>query len=93
MDEEQDWIHDIVPDSQIESMNENFKRIENLMDNGVSVVLSSDNQSAVELCQYWRRALHGEKSGWLKISSFVDGIIRTIEEHLAEEGINPYEES
>jgi preprotein translocase subunit YajC len=93
MDEEQDWIHDIVPGSQIESMNKNFKKIESLMDDGVSIVMSSDNQSAVELCQYWRSALRGEKNGWLKISSFIDGIIATIEEHLSEEGINPYEES
>ena len=57
----------------------------------ISLVLNADNQSAIDLCQYWRRALHGDKMAWVKVASFVSGIIATIEMHLEEEGINPYE--
>jgi hypothetical protein len=92
MDEEQDWIHNIVPHSQIESMMVNAKKIEKGMDDGVSIVMSTDNLSAVELCQCWQLALYGDKKAWLKMSSFLANIVATIEEHLAEEGINPYEE-
>lgn len=92
MDEEQDWIHQIVPHSQIESMRVNAKKIEKGMDDGVSIVMSTDNLSAVELCQCWQLALHGDKKAWIKMSSFLANIVATVEEHLSEEGINPYEE-
>ena len=92
MSEEQDWIYDIVPKSQIESMNLNAKKIEKNMSGGITIVLSSDNESAMELCLYWRNALQGDAMSWIKISSFMAGIIETVEIHLSEEGINPYED-
>lgn len=92
MSEEQDWIYDIVPKSQIESMNLNAKKIEKNMSGGITIVLSSDNESAMELCRYWRNALQGDAMSWIKISSFMAGIIETVEIHLSEEGINPYED-
>ena len=92
MAEEEDWIYDIVPSAQIESMNTNAKKIEKNMEGGVTLVLSSDNESAIELCNYWRNALQGDVISWLRVSSFMSGIIETIEVHLSEEGINPYED-
>lgn len=47
MSEEQDWIYDIVPKSQIESMNLNAKKIEKNMSGGITIVLSSDNDSYI----------------------------------------------
>jgi len=91
MAEEEDWIYDIVPKSQVESMNTNAKKIEKNMKGGVTLVLSSDNESAIELCNYWRNALQGDAMSWLRVSSFMAGIIETLEVHLSEEGINPYE--
>ena len=91
MAEEEDWIYDIVPSAQIESMNINAKKIEKNMEGGVTLVLSSDNESAIELCNYRRNALQGDAMSWLRISSFMAGIIETLEVHLSEEGINPYE--
>jgi tyrosyl-tRNA synthetase len=91
MAEQEDWIYDIVPRAQVESMNTNAKKIEKNMEGGVTLVLSSDNESAIELCNYWRNALQGDAMSWLRISSFMAGIIETIEIHLSEEGINPYE--
>lgn len=91
MAEEEDWIYDIVPKAQVESMNTNAKRIQKNMEGGVTLVLSSDNESAIELCNYWRDALQGDSISWLRVASFMAGIIETIETHLSEEGINPYE--
>jgi hypothetical protein len=34
----------------------------------------------------------GDPMAWLRISSFMSGIITTLEVHLYEEGINPYED-
>jgi len=91
MSEQGDWIYDIVPEDQVNSMNYNASKIELNMQGGVSIVLSANNESAIDLCQHWKRCLQGEPKSWIKISSFVSGIVATIEMHLDEEGINPYE--
>ena len=86
-----DWIYDIVPKEQIDSINENANKTISNMSGGLNIVLSANNQSAIDLCQCWRQALMGDATAWIKVSSFMAGIIETIEEHLFEEGINPYE--
>lgn len=92
MDDNMDWLRWIVPENQIESMQQNFEKIAHRMSGGVNVVLTSDNQSAVELCQNWRKALQGDPHAWIKMSAFMDGIASTVAEHLMEEGIDPYDE-
>jgi hypothetical protein len=91
MSEQGDWIYDIVPEEQVNSMNYNASKIESNMQGGVSIVLSANNESAIDLCQNWKRCMQGETRSWIKISSFISGIVATIELHLDEEGINPYE--
>lgn len=91
MAETGDWIYDIVPEQQVNEINYEASQIENNMQSGISIVLSADNQSAIELCNHWKRCLQGDAKSWIKMSSFVSGIISTIELHLDEEGINPYE--
>lgn len=87
-----DWIYEIVPHDQVESMYDKAEQIERNMDNGISIVLTADNQSAIEMCQYWRKSLRGDFEASVKITSFVSSIILTIENHLHEEGIDPYED-
>jgi uncharacterized protein YhaN len=91
MAEEGDWIYNIIPKEQVDSMTENMEKIEERSKNGVTIVMSANNESAVEMCRTWQQALQGSSLSWIKISAFVSGIISTIEEHLEEEGINPYE--
>ena len=86
-----DWIYDIAPKEQIESINANADKTISNMSGGLTIVLNANNQSAIDLCQYWRQALMGDATAWIKVSSFMAGIIETIEEHLFEEGINPYD--
>jgi len=86
-----DWIYDIVPKEQIDSINKNADKTISNMSGGLTIMLGADNQSAIDLCQYWQHALSGDATAWIRISSFMAGIIETIEEHLLEEGINPYD--
>jgi hypothetical protein len=92
MSDESSWIYDIIPEAQAKEMNEKGEKIKDFMNNGVTVVLSASNQSAIEICQTWQHSLSGDPFAWVKISSFMAGLIATIEEHLFDEGINPYEE-
>lgn len=87
-----EWIYDIMPKEQVESINRKADKTLYNMSGGISLVLTTDNQSAVDLCQNWRMALQGSPMSWVKVSSFLAGIIETIEEHLFDENINPYEQ-
>jgi hypothetical protein len=87
----EDWIYDYVSADDVESMNRNADRLERNMRGGIRLTLNADNESAVDLCRIWRDALQGDRMAWVKISSFVAGIVDTVEAHLDEEGINPYE--
>ena len=87
-----EWIYDIIPKDQVESINKKADKTLYNMSGGISLVLTTDNQSAVDLCQNWRMALQGSPMSWVKVSSFLAGIIETIEEHLFDENINPYEQ-
>ena len=92
MSDQNDWIYGIIPKEQADDMHERMEQIEQRSQNGVTIVMSANDESAVEICRTWQEALHGDAVAWIKISSFVSGIIGTIEEHLNEEGINPYED-
>ena len=88
----EDWIYDIIPKDEVDRINASAERMEKHMAGGISIVLNSDNQSAIDLCKQWRGALYGDKTAWIKVGSFMSGIIATIESHLHEEGIDPYED-
>ena len=92
MSDESSWIYDIIPEEQAKSMNANGEKIKDFMNNGVTVVLSASNQSAIEICQTWQNSLTGDPMAWVRIGSFMAGLVETIEQHLLEEGIHPYEE-
>ena len=92
MSDQNDWIYSIIPKEQADDMHEKMEQIEQRSQNGITIVMSANDESAVEICRTWQEALHGDAMAWIKISSFVSGIIGTIEEHLNEEGINPYED-
>lgn len=87
-----EWIYDIIPKDQVDSINKKADKTLYNMSGGISLVLTTDNQSAVDLCQNWRMALQGSPMAWIRVSSFLAGIIETIEQHLFDEDINPYEQ-
>ena len=82
MSDESSWIYDIIPEAQAKAMNAKGEKIKDFMNNGVTVVLSASNQSAIEICQTWQNSLSGDPFAWVRISSFMAGLIETIEQQV-----------
>ena len=88
--EPDDWIYDIIPAKQVEEIEDKAKNLQNNLDNGVNVVLSATNDSAIKLCQAYARGIQGNIEAWIHVMGFLETLIDTIEQHLDEEGIDPY---
>jgi hypothetical protein len=92
MSKDQNWIHDIIPRSQIDAMNKNGDAMVNNMKNGVNLMISASNQSAIELCKAWELTKNGHEDGFEAIAYFINGLISALEIYLTDESIDPYEE-
>ena len=92
MSNQDDWIYAIIPKDEADKMRQGAERLERNMDSGITIVLSADNQSAIDLCRAWDMAMTGDLKGWVRLSGFMMNLIRTIEDHLHNEGIDPYED-
>ena len=86
-----DWIYDIIPANQIEEMETSAQAVERNLSNGVNIVLSASNDSAIKLCRSYTRGKHGSIKDWMHIVQFMDSFIEAVEQHLVQENINPYE--
>lgn len=85
------WIYDIIPANQIEEMENTAETVERNLNNGVNIVLSASNDSAIRLCRSYARGKHGSIKDWMHIVQFMDSFIGAVEQHLVQEDINPYE--
>jgi len=92
MSKDQNWIHDIIPRAQIDAMNKNGDAMVNNMKNGVNLMISASNQSAIELCKAWELTKNGYEDGFEAIAYFINGLISALEIYLTDESIDPYEE-
>lgn len=90
-DNSEDWIYDIIPANQIEEMENTAEAVERNLNNGVNIVLSATNDSAIKLCRSYAKGKHGDIKHWMHIVQFMDSFIAAVEQHLIEENINPYE--
>ncbi len=86
-----DWIYDIVPAKQIEEMENTAEHVEYNLKNGVNIVLSASNDSAIKLCRSYAKGKNGNMLHWMHIIEFMDSFIGAVEQHLVEENINPYD--
>jgi hypothetical protein len=84
------WIYDIIPAKQVEEIESKAKNLQQNLDNGVNVVLSATNDSAIRLCRAYYDGTQGNMDAWMHIMGFLNALIDTIEEHLEDEGIDPY---
>jgi hypothetical protein len=84
------WIYDIIPAKQVEEIESKAKNLQQNLDNGVNVVLSATNDSAIRLCRAYYDGTQGNLDAWMHIMGFLSALIDTIEEHLEDEGIDPY---
>lgn len=92
MNDDGDWIHEIIPHEQVEEIQSRLERLvddENVLFN---LVLSAPRSSAVELCRTFGKATAGNVQATYRIISFVANIVYLIEEELFNDGINPYED-
>ena len=90
-DKTPDWIYDIVPAKQIEEMENTAEHVEYNLKNGVNIVLSASNDSAIKLCRSYAKGKNGNMLHWMHIIEFMDSFIGAVEQHLVEENINPYD--
>ena len=86
----EDWIYDIIPAKQVEEIEMKAENLENNLNNGLNVVLSASNDSAIRLCRAYWNGTKGNIEAWMHIMGFLDALINTIEEHLEDEGIDPH---
>ena len=85
----EDWIYDIIPEEQIAEMEYKASRLENNMDKGVSIVMSSSHESALNLIRAYRKSQKKhDLEAWIYVMEFLATLMRIIEEHLEDEGIN-----
>lgn len=92
MSNDHNWIHDIIPRSQIDAMNKNGDAMIDNMKNGVNLMISASNQSAIELCKAWELTRNGDEDGFGAIAYFINGLVSALEMYLEDENINPYGE-
>ena len=92
MSNDHNWIHDIIPRAQVEAMDKSGDAMVDNMQNGVNLMISASNQSAIELCRAWELTRSGNEDGFEAIAYFVNGLISTLEIYLSGEEIDPYEE-
>jgi hypothetical protein len=92
MSNDNNWIHDIIPRSQVEAMDKNGEAMIDNMRNGVQLMVAASNQSAIELCRAWELTKSGHEDGFETIAMFINGLVSTLEMYLRDEEIDPYEE-
>ena len=92
MSNDHNWIHDIIPRAQVEAMDKNGNAMIDNMRNGVNLMVTASNQSAIDLCRAWELTKSGHEDGFETIAYFVNGLVSTLEMYLKDENIDPYEE-
>ena len=91
-EESDDWIYDIIPEDQIESIQESFRNIRDNEAAQINLVLSAPRSSAIDLCKTFEKSMKGHLASSVIIIRFMANIIEMIEEELHANGINPYED-
>lgn len=90
-DENDEWIYNIVPHDQVESIKKSMQRINEDEATLFNIVLCAPRSSAIELCKTFNKAIKGNFESTVFILNFMHNIVEMIEEELQQEGINPYE--
>ena len=91
-EESDDWIYDIIPEDQIESIQESFRNIRDNETAQINLVLSAPRSSAIDLCKTFEKSMKGHLASSVIIIKFMANIIDMIEEELHANGIDPYED-
>ena len=91
-EESDDWIYDIIPEDQIESIQESFRNIRDNEAAQINLVLSAPRSSAIQLCKTFSKAMDGNLNESFNLIRFVENIVELVERELYDAGIDPYSE-
>lgn len=90
--ENDDWIRNIVPNEDVESINARAERIEDDHNTWYELTFVLSRQEAIKTCQQFERAQDGDQVALLHMFSILTGIVGSIEFALSTDNIDPYEE-
>lgn len=86
------WIYDIVPEEQVDSIKESFRNITDDETTQINLVLSAPRSAAIDLCKTFRKSIRGNYEASFVIIRFMKNIVEMIEQELEDNGINPYQD-
>jgi hypothetical protein len=86
------WIYDIVPEEQVDSIKESFRNIRDNEATQINLVLSAPRSSAIDLCKTFRKSINGDLQASWSVIRFMQNIVEMIEQELEDNGINPYQD-
>ena len=86
------WIYDIVPEEQVDSIKESFRNIRENEATQINLVLSAPRSAAIDLCKTFRKSINGDLQASWSVIRFMQNIVEMIEQELEDNGINPYQD-
>jgi hypothetical protein len=86
------WIYDIVPEEQVDSIKESFRNIRDNETTQINLVLSAPRSAAIDLCKTFRKSINGDYQASWSVIRFMQNIVEMIEQELEDNGINPYQD-
>ena len=86
------WIYDIVPEEQVDSIKESFRNISENEATQINLVLSAPRSAAIDLCKTFRKSINGDLQASWSVIRFMQNIVEMIEQELEDNGINPYQD-
>lgn len=92
MSDSEDWIYEIVPQTQVDDMKAKMERVYDDESTTFTLVLSAPRSSAIQLCRLYDDASEGDILACIGVVQFVGNIVMLIEKELEDDGINPYED-
>ena len=86
------WIYDIVPEEQVDSIKESFRNITDDETTQINLVLSAPRSAAIDLCKTFRKSINGDLQASWSVIRFMQNIVEMIEQELSDNGINHYQD-
>lgn len=90
MSDDENWILEVMSPAEATSMNVDGQIIADEIIPGITMYLTITNVMAAEMCKTYKNAIFGDTGSWMQLTAFLQKIVATLETHLNEEGINPY---
>ncbi len=77
-----DWIYEFMDKKEADYMDSKLESIEENSNTIITLMMSATKEDVIDLCKTWDKATDGDVYAWLRISSFVDHLVRNMKHHL-----------